>query len=230
MDRSDVMERDLGFLNHLKEKLSGCPALNGRDAFIRSAVLALLVKLDGEFHLVFQKRNPNIRQGDEISFPGGRISKSRDSDVVETALRETEEEMGISRKRIAVLGRLDFVIAPTGNLVDVAVGFADVVSLSDFNPNSGEVTRIFSVPLNWFRDNPPEIYSLQLQAVPEIFHKNGEKEVLFPAKELGLPARYHGTWAGGRLPVFVYRFDGEVIWGITARIVLDLITRVFPEK
>ncbi|MCK5879955.1 MAG: CoA pyrophosphatase [Holophagae bacterium] len=224
------MNRDTDFLENLKNKLKRCPALNGRNEFIRSAVLALLAKLDGEYHLIFQKRNPDIRQGDEISFPGGRISKRRDSDVVGTALRETEEEMGISRGRIEVLGDLDFVIAPTGNLVDVVVGLADVSSLSDFKPNVDEVSRIFSVPLSWFRDNPPETYSIQLQAVPEIVHRNGEKEVLFPAKELGLPSRYHGTWSGGRLPVFVYRVDDEVIWGITARIVQDLINRVFFEK
>lgn len=220
----------MDFLENLKEKVKRCPALNGREAFIRSAVLALLARLDGDYHLVFQKRNPKIRQGDEISFPGGRISKRRDSDVVGTALRETEEEMGISRKRISVLGNLDFIIAPTGNLVDVVVGVADVTSLSEFKPNADEVSRIFSVPLSWFRDNPPEMYSIQLQAVPEIVHRNGEKEILFPAKELGLPSRYHGTWSGGRLPVFVYRWNGEVIWGITARIVQDLITRLFSEK
>ena len=229
MARRIKMSENQELLKKLKEKLKRCPALNGREAFIRSAVLALLVNLDGEYHLVFQKRNPDIRQGDEISFPGGRISKKRDNDVLGTALRETEEEMGISRERISVLGNLDFVIAPTGNLVDV-VGLADVRSLSQFKPNSDEVSRIFSVPLLWFRDNPPEVFSLQLQAVPEIIHRNGEKEVLFPAKELGLPPRYHGTWTGGRLPVFVYRWDGEVIWGITARIVLDLITRLFSKK
>ncbi|NOZ12975.1 MAG: CoA pyrophosphatase [Acidobacteria bacterium] len=223
------MEGNTAFLEFLKEKLKRNPGLNGRDAFIRSAVLALLAEFDGEFHLVFQKRNPNIRQGDEISFPGGRISKRRDSDVVETALRETEEEMGISRERISVLGRLDYVIAPTGNLVDVVAGFADVASLSDFRPNADEVSRIFSVPLTCFRDNPPEIYFLQLQAAPELIHENGEREVLFPAKALGLPPRYHRTWPGARLPVFVYRFEGEVIWGITARIVFDLTTRLFLE-
>ncbi len=221
------MERDPIFLENLKDKLKRCPALNGREEFIRSAVLALLARLDGEYHLIFQKRNPNIRQGDEISFPGGRISKKRDSDVEATALRETEEEMGISRERISLLGNLDFIIAPTGNLVDVVVGLADVCSLSEFEPNADEVSRIFSVPISWFRDNPPETYSLQLQAVPEIRHRNGEKEILFPAKELGLPSRYHGIWTGGRLPVFVYKRDGEVIWGITARIVRDLIRRIF---
>jgi peroxisomal coenzyme A diphosphatase NUDT7 len=230
MDGEKDVNGDQAFLNRLNEKLKRCPALNGRNAFIRSAVLALLVKLDGEYHLVFQKRNPNIRQGDEICFPGGRISKKRDNDVLGTALRETEEEMGISREIISIFGNLDFVIAPTGNLVDVVVGVADVRSLDEFEPNSEEVSRIFSVPLSWFRNNPPEVFSLQLQAVPEIIHRNGEKEVLFPAKELGLPPRYHGTWKGGRLPVFVYRWDGEVIWGITARIVQDLINRLFSEK
>ncbi|NOY22422.1 MAG: CoA pyrophosphatase [Acidobacteria bacterium] len=224
------MKENDGLIGKLQEKLKRCPALNGRDAFIRSAVLALLVNLDGEYHLVFQKRNPNIRQGDEVSFPGGRISKRRDSDVEATALRETEEEMGISRERISVLGSLDFIIAPTGNLVDVVVGLTDVTSLSEFKPNSDEVSRIFSVPLSWFRDNPPETYSLQLQAVPEIMHRDGTKEVLFPTKELGLPSRYHGTWSGGRLPVFVYKWDDEVIWGITARIIQDLVTRAFSDK
>ncbi len=222
------MDRDL--IDLLKEKLKRCPELNGKDSFIRSAVLVLLVRLNGTYHLVFQKRNPNIRQGDEISFPGGRISKRRDRNGVETALRETEEEMGIPREKISILGNLDFVIAPTGNLVEAVVGVADVDSLSRFRINSDEVSRIFSIPIVWFRNNPPERYFLQLQASPVITRSDGTREVLFPTQSLGLPPRYHGTWNGGRLPVFVYRWDGEIIWGITARIVYDLITRLFPAE
>ncbi len=215
------------FLDHLKKRLPRMPKLNGRDEYIRSAVMALMVRLNGAYHLALQKRHPDIRQGHEISFPGGRISRTLDRFATDTAMRETEEEMGIDSGRIEILGPLDFVIAPTGNLVQVTVGLAHVSDVDAFHPNPDEVSRLLFPPLEWFRENPPETYHIQLKAFPEIVHADGSTEVLFPTRELGLPDRYHGAWDGGRMPVIVYRYDGETIWGITARIIRDLVDRAY---
>lgn len=215
------------FLEDLKRRLPERPKLNGRDEYIRSAVMALMVKLDGVYHLALQKRHPDIRQGHEISFPGGRISSTLDRYATDTAVRETEEEMGIDSGCIEILGPLDFVIAPTGNLVQVVLGLAHVKSVEMFRPNPDEVTRLLFPPLTWFRDHRPETYHLQLRAFPEVERPDGSLEVLFPTRELGLPDRYHEVWDGARMPVIVYRYDGETIWGITARIIRDLVERAF---
>jgi len=213
-------------LQRLTASLRRCPKLNGREEFIRSAVLALLMRREGSWHMVLQRRHPSIRQGDEICFPGGRIDAGEEGDPVATALRETREEMGIGADRIRVLGLLDYVIAPTGNLVMPVVGSFDGCSLDDFTPNPREVTRIFTVPLDWFREHEPEVYHVQLRAYPEVTGSDGKRKVLFPTRTLGLPERYHRPWNGGRMRVFVYRYDGEVIWGMTARIIMDLMRRV----
>jgi len=211
----------------LKSSLARCPRLNGRDEFIRSAVLVLLQD-DGEtLRLILQKRHPDIRQGDEICFPGGRIDPDRDPSPEETALRETEEEMGISRTHVRVLGQLDYVIAPTGNLVDAMVGLVELPAGETFHPNADEVSRVLTPELSWFYENPPEIYHVQLHASPVIPGRDGTPRVLFPARELGLPERYHDTWNGARIPVLVYRVDGEVIWGMTARMIRDLVDRIY---
>lgn len=211
----------------LAHSLQRSPRLNGRDEFIRSVVMVLLQPSGEDFRLILQKRHPDIRQGDEICFPGGRIDKVLDHSLEETALRETEEEMGISRRHIRVLGQLDYVIAPTGNLVDAWVGIVDLPPEMPLRPNPAEVTAVLTPGLDWFRDNPPEIYHVQLQASSVISNADGTHRVLFPAVELGLPDRYHGTWRGARVPVLVYRLDGEVVWGMTARIIHDLVKRVY---
>lgn len=211
----------------LTDSLKRQPRLNGRDEFIRSAVLVLLWDHADGIRLILQKRHPDIRQGDEICFPGGHVDPDRDANAVETALRETEEEMGISRKYIRILGQLDYVIAPTGNLVDATVGLVTLPAGVELRPNPMEVTRVLTPELVWFREHGPEIYHIQLQASPEIQTRSGEKRTLFPAAELGLPERYHGTWPGARIPILVYRYDGEVIWGMTARMIRDLVSRVY---
>ncbi len=218
------------FVEHLKKRLPNMPKLNGRDEYIRSAVMALMVPVDGVYHLALQKRHPDIRQGHEICFPGGRISRSQDRFATDTAVRETEEEMGIDSGRIEILGPLDFVIAPTGNLVQVVLGLAHVAGLKSFHPNPEEVTRLLFPPLKWFRDHPPETYHIQLRAFPDVELPDGSREILFPTRELGLPSRYHGAWDGARMPVIVYRYDGETIWGITARIIRDLVDRAYGSE
>src|SRR5256885_2799629 len=91
-------------------------ALDGRPA---AAVLLPLV--DGpEASIVFTKRTDDLpRHPGEISFPGG-MRHDDDSDLLATALRETEEELGLSRELVDVLGPLEplptdtprFTIAP----------------------------------------------------------------------------------------------------------------------
>ena len=58
-------------LKKLISKLPKHPNVLGRDRFFNSAVLIPLVKINGEYHLLFQKRAATIRQGGDICFPGG---------------------------------------------------------------------------------------------------------------------------------------------------------------
>jgi 8-oxo-dGTP pyrophosphatase MutT (NUDIX family) len=71
-----------------------------------AGVLVPLYEQDGELHAVFTKRRDDLRRHPgEISFPGGRRDDS-DSDLSETALREAEEEIGLPRADVEILGAL----------------------------------------------------------------------------------------------------------------------------
>lgn len=211
-------------LDRLRDALPKAPDLQGED-YIRSAVLLLLVPVDGEFQMLFEKRSSGIRQGGEISFPGGRIDKA-DMSPEAAVLRETEEEVGIPSDKIRIVGRLDSVFAPMGALVNVFVGVADI-DPSEITENPDEVAKAFLVPVSYFEKNPPDAYQVLTEVHPKYEDKvTGKEVVLFPAEELGLPERYWNTWGGFRHNVYVYRAGGETIWGLTARIVVDFVKRL----
>jgi 8-oxo-dGTP pyrophosphatase MutT (NUDIX family) len=72
----------------------------------KAAVLVALYEAGGSLHAIFTRRQSNLRShAGEISFPGGRRDKA-DPDLLTTALRETEEEIGLPRDAVDVLGAL----------------------------------------------------------------------------------------------------------------------------
>ena len=171
----------------LLDALPRCPEVIGRDETRRSVVLAPFVEIGGELHLLFEKRAPGIRQGDEICFPGGGAEEQDRGDPALTALRETAEELGIPRDLIHVDGRAGSHYSALGQVVDLLVGRIDARGLQDFNPNPGEVSRLLLVPFQGFIDTPPERYELEVQFHPYIVESPGGRTDLLPARELGLP-------------------------------------------
>jgi 8-oxo-dGTP pyrophosphatase MutT (NUDIX family) len=80
----------------------------------------------------------------QVSFPGGR-TEEWDSGPVETALRETEEEIGLRRRHVDIAGYLDPYQTVTGFIVTPVVGF--VKPQFQLNPDPFEVAEVFEVPL-----------------------------------------------------------------------------------
>jgi len=215
------------FLIRLAQKLSQPPGIHAKSEFFNSAVLVLLVPLGGEYHLLFEKRALSIRQGGEVCFPGGEHDPARDADYRATALREAAEETGIPAEAIEILGVLDTIVAPMGTTVDAFVGAAAVGDPAELPVNRREVDYLFTVPFSWFLRNPPERYRVAVELQPSITdERTGRETVLLPSRELGLPERYHRPWNGRPYPVLVYRPGKEVIWGLTARLVWDLVRRM----
>lgn len=213
-------------LEGLKRKLPLVPGINGKDEYFNSAVLVLLILVDGEFHFVFEKRAALIRQAGEICFPGGKFDPEKDASYQDAAIRETEEELGIVVEKIRVIGPLDTVISSMGTTVDAFLGILDVKSLEDLRINSAEVERIFTVPVSYFEKTEPETYQVTLEVHPSYITQSGEEVITFPAKELGLPERYYKQWGNVRSNIFVYRVDDVTIWGITARLIKDVVVRI----
>ncbi|HUI29238.1 MAG TPA: CoA pyrophosphatase [Candidatus Acidoferrales bacterium] len=212
-------------LDSLIEKLPESPRFEGEEEYSISAVLLLLITINEELHILFEKRSAAIRQGGEISLPGGRLD-ANDRAFEETAIRETTEEVGIPADRIRIIGKLDSVFAPMGALVHVFVAVSDVRP-DDIQANPGEVEKTFLIPVSFFQKNQPEEFKVMTEVHPAYIDKTTKKEVvLFPTKELGLPERYWNSWGGFKHNIFVYRTDEGTIWGITARIVRDFIRKL----
>ena len=85
----------------------------------------------------------------QISFPGGR-AEDYDSSPIDTALRETEEEIGLDRRHVDVIGSLPEYITGTGYRVTPVVGL--IAPPFELRPDANEVAEIFEVPLHYLMD------------------------------------------------------------------------------
>lgn len=213
-------------INTLKEILPIYPGINGKEEYFNSAILVLLMMIDNEYHFVFQKRAKNIRQGGEICFPGGRFDEKIDTDLETTAIRETVEELGISSEKIQIIGKLDTVIGGIGATVDGFLAVIDILDINELNPNLDEVDKVFTVPVSFFENHLPEQYKINIKIQSSITNKMGQEEILLPVKDLGLPDRYLEPWGNSKRNVYVYKVKGEVIWGITANFVFDIVNKL----
>ena len=115
-----------------------------------AAVLVPLVQREAGLTLLLTRRADHLRDhAGQISFPGGRVEPEDDGPVA-TALRETEEEIGLPRQYIEVIGRLPVYSTVTAFQVTPVVGLVSpgfTLQLDDF-----EVAEAFEVPLAFLMD------------------------------------------------------------------------------
>jgi 8-oxo-dGTP pyrophosphatase MutT (NUDIX family) len=115
-----------------------------------AAVLVPLVDHPEGLTVLLTKRTSHLsKHAGQISFPGGRLEPS-DADAVAGALRETEEEIGLDRSHVSVLGRLDKYVTGTGFAITPIVGLVALGFRLDPDPN--EVAEVFEVPLGFVLD------------------------------------------------------------------------------
>jgi|TARA_Y100000031_G_C8181077_1_gene366506 8-oxo-dGTP pyrophosphatase MutT (NUDIX family) len=115
-----------------------------------AAVLLLLYPKDGEYCILLNKRSEQVEyHKGEVSFPGG-AQDPEDNDLLDTALRETEEEMGINRSDVTVLGELDQVTTRSRFRVQVFVG--EIRPSYPFQPSTIEIAEVLEVPISSLRD------------------------------------------------------------------------------
>ncbi|MBN1577791.1 MAG: CoA pyrophosphatase [Chitinispirillaceae bacterium] len=212
-------------LKKLYASLQTVPAIIGRRNFTDAAVIVPLLETGDEYHLLFEKRSPDIPQGSEICFPGGEFDAAKDRSLRDTALRETAEELGIDRRRIEVIGALGTVLAIRGIAVDCFPALMRIGSLDELSIDRAEVERVFTLPVSWFGTHPPRRYPLRVEMRPRLVNKDGGITTLFPARELGLPEKYRRSWHGKDRTVPVYRTEQGPVWGMTAEIVEELVRR-----
>lgn len=217
-------------LENITIALAKSPELLGKDKYFNSAVLIPIVETEGKMNILFEKRSDNIRQGGEVSFPGGEFDNKKDQSLRQTAIRETSEELGLQPDKIKITGKIGTLVAPMGVTVDPFVGFLSINNIDELSIDRDEVEKVFLVPLEHFLVNKPEEYRVKLEVHPSYTDANGKIVELLPVQKLGLPSRYSKPWKNGFHRILVYNSLEEIIWGITAEIIYEFCRMLKPDK
>lgn len=126
------------------------PGIHPPPPLIPAAVLIAIVDRGGELSVLLTRRTEHLaNHAGQVSFPGGHVEPD-DLTPENAALRETEEEIGLSRRHVTLLGRLGDYITRTGFKVTPVVAVVDPPF--DLNPDAGEVETVFEVPLPFLLD------------------------------------------------------------------------------
>jgi len=150
----------------------------GSGDLIPAGVLVPLFERNSELHVVLTQRTVKVEHHKgQISFPGG-VRNEQDTTIIETALRETEEEIGLPRKSMNVLGMLSDFLTPSGFCITPVVAF--LVSVPLFSMNTAEVSQIFDVPLSFFldvRNERVERHEYSGKMMNVYFYRYGQYEI-----------------------------------------------------
>lgn len=178
----------------------------GEDDAFRSAVMIPLVKVEGEWHILFEVRSLKMRkQPGDISFPGGRIDAT-DASPMAAALRETHEELGIDPNTVDVLGPISPYIASPSFVVYPFVAAIDYQKIIR-SYNKDEVEEVFTIPLKWLKTYEPYMHTVSFETVPPTD---------FPFEKIMNGEQYQ--WHAHSLEEWFYEYEGYTVWGLTARI------------
>jgi coenzyme A diphosphatase NUDT7 len=188
--------------NELKNKERN---ILGHEKALKSAVFIPLLKVDDEWHILFEVRSHQLkRQPGEICFPGGRVDEDDKTDL-DAAIRETCEELQISKANIQLLGSLDIFASSQFFLVYPHVGI--IKEHTAIAPNPGEVEEVFTFPLSWLMNHEPELHHLEMEI---------KSDQDFPFDLIPNGKEYN--WRTNHIPEYFYLYKDRVIWGLTARI------------
>ena len=166
---------------------------------VKAAVLIPLFREKGEWKILFTRRSQSVQDHKgQVSFPGGAFEWI-DRDLEATALRETEEEIGIPSQKVRILGRMapfpsisNYLITPVVGVIEFPFQIKAAIE---------EVDRVFAVPLDWLADKAH--YQER-----DYLRSNGKNEKV----------------------LFYEEVEGELIWGITARILTRFLNLMMEES
>jgi len=159
---------------------------------ITAAVLIPLLRKEGEWHILYTRRTSTLPEHSGQVSFPGGRSDAEDGSPQHTALREAYEEIGLNSGDVHILGQLNDFLTITNYQITPVVGV--IPWPYHFRPATDEVSRIFTIPLSWLRD--PQNYQEQKRHLP--FRNDSLDVVVFQP------------------------YDGEVLWGASARITLSL--------
>lgn len=164
----------------------------------RSAVLVPLFDEDGLAHVILTRRAWHLRNHKgEISFPGGR--QEDDEDLVDTALREAGEEIALDVDAVEIVGQLDHMATFVSNSTIVPYVGVLPTRPAILVPNPEEVEAVVIVPL--------------AELLQDGVHRT--ERWAFPGQ----------TGIAGDRPMHFFELVGDTVWGATARMLMNLLTR-----
>jgi 8-oxo-dGTP pyrophosphatase MutT (NUDIX family) len=164
----------------------------------RSAVLVALFEEGGETHLILTRRSSSLREHrGEIAFPGGRSDEGETP--IETALRETQEEVGISPSAVTIMSSLSPIVTfAFQSSIFPVVGYLRERPVMATDP--AEVELAFSVAL------------CDLLADGAFLEERWQRSVSpFPSD------------SEGYFPIYLFQLPHDLLWGATARVVTELL-------
>ncbi len=165
-----------------------------------AAVLIPLLRREEAWHILFIRRTANFNDPH-----GGQVafpggaSDPTDSDAESTALREASEEIGLHPSKVRILGRLMDLVTITGYRVTPVIGV--IPWPSPLVLEAKEVSRAFTIPLDWLANS------------------DNREERLRPLPDPHRPVSV----------IYFKPYDGEILWGASARFTLELINILFSE-
>lgn len=145
-----------GVLDLLRQRLPGYQRTELPLALPEAAVLMPLVDTPEPRVILTVRSSSMPTHAGEVAFPGGKRDPE-DKSLLMTALRETEEEVGLSREYVDVLGQLSPIASRYGMKVTPFVGIVHPDAQLQAEP--GEIETIFQVPLTFFLEERPELSS-----------------------------------------------------------------------
>ena len=137
--------------------------------FSHAAVLVPLFKKGADCHLLFTKRSDEVKyHKGEISFPGGAVDED-DLELINTALREAHEEIGLRESDVQIIGILDDIVTVSEFIVTPVVGLFPYPY--PFKVSEKEISELIEVPLSYLLNS-------NCFGEKEIF-RGGQKEIVY---------------------------------------------------
>ena len=186
------------------------PYINGWEKFKRASVTIPLVKYNNSLHILFEVRAKTLRtQPNEVCFPGGKIEN--DENPLTTAIRETCEEIGICEDKIKVISPLDIFVSPFNTIIHPYLVFIE--DINNMKINVDEVQEVFFVPLDFLLNTNVNTFINKVNITPD---DNFPYELI--------PKKHNYKFSTGSYEVPFYLYNNYVIWGITAKILLNFLS------
>lgn len=158
--------------------------------------MIILTEQKDQLQVLFTHRTNSVRtHKGQVSLPGGVIEQ-KDADLIQTAIRETGEEVGVEIKREDIIGFLPPVESISNYLIQPYISYKKEIERITINEK--EVGSVFYIPLDWILD-----------------HSNWELK------------KYRPSDKKDRMVIFFKPFRGEVVWGITAQIMVNFAAALY---